>query len=244
MSLGREIASLGRAARTAAKLKVRQPLSKVEIVLTSDKHQAWLESADAEVRDELNVKKVEYTTRGEEYITYQVLPNFKRLGPRVGKHLPALKQALGAADGAKLLAEMTAAGKISLTIAGETIELDGEDIQVRLQAKPGWAAAQGKQCVVVLSTELTDELIQEGIAKDMIRAIQDRRKEIACEYTARIEVTIYTASETVQNAVQAFAEQIKGETLAVQLAVASEPPTDGLEVAIADEKVWLAVKVV
>ncbi|RIK74844.1 MAG: isoleucine--tRNA ligase [Planctomycetota bacterium] len=243
MSLGREIASLGRAARMAAKLKVRQPLSKVEIVLADDKHRAWLELADAEVRDELNVKKVEYTTHGEEYITYQVLPNFKRLGPRVGKHLPALKQALADADGAKLLAEMNAAGKISLAVGGETIELDGEDIQVRLQAKPGWAAAQGKQCVVVLSTELTDELIQEGIAKDMIRAIQDRRKEIACEYTARIEVAIASASEAVRKAVTAFAEQIKGETLAVRLTVSTAPSRDAMEVNVADEKAWLTVRV-
>ena len=95
-----------------------------------------------------------------------------------------------------------------------------------------------------LSTELTDELIQEGIAKDMVRAIQDRRKEIACEYTARIEVAVSSTSDSVRNAVQAFAEQIKGETLALKLAVVSEPPDGSLEVTIADEKVWLAVKVV
>jgi len=74
-------------------------------------------------------------------ITYQVQPNFKRLGPRIGKLLPGCKAALGKADGGKLLAELTASGKVTLDIGGEQIDLDNEDIQVRLQAKPGWAAA-------------------------------------------------------------------------------------------------------
>ncbi|MEX2186456.1 MAG: class I tRNA ligase family protein [Pirellulales bacterium] len=244
IQLVREISSLGRSARMIAKLKVRQPLSKVEIVLADEVQKELLRAHDENIRDELNVKQVEYTTHGEQYITYQVLPNFKRLGPRVGKHLPALKKALGEADGAKLLADMNAAGKIALTIGGEAIELDGEDIEVRLQAKPGWAAAQGKQCVVVLSTELTDELIQEGIAKDLVRAIQDRRKDIACEYTARIEVSIATTSEPVRAAIAAFAEYIQGETLAAKLHVTAEAISDAAEVTVADEPVRVSVRVV
>ena len=108
MKLVREIVSLGRSARMANKLKVRQPLAKVEVILADATHQAWLEEHAELMREELNVKQVEFTEDAEQYITYPVLPNFKRLGPRLGKLLPACKAALGKADGGKLLAELTA----------------------------------------------------------------------------------------------------------------------------------------
>jgi len=150
-----------------AKLKVRQPLAKVEVILADNAHQAWLEAHDALLRDELNVKHVEYATRADQYIAYQIQPNFKRLGPRLGSLLPKVKQALGKTEGGRLLAEMRAAGKVTLVVDGQDVPLDSEDVQVRLQAKKGWAAAQGSQCVVVLSTELTPQLVREGLARDV-----------------------------------------------------------------------------
>ena len=194
MSLLREIASLGRSARMESKLKVRQPLAKVEVILADIAHQSWLEEHDALLREELNVKQIEYTTEAEEYISYKVQPNFKRLGPRVGKLMPGVKKTLVEADGGKLLAEMEASDKIILDIDGESVELDSEDIQIRLQAKEGWAAAQGTSCVVVLSTDLTAELVRQGHANDLVRLIQDRRKQLDCQYTDRIAVGIVTES--------------------------------------------------
>src|SRR5207249_11708673 len=118
----------------------------------------------------------DYTKEADKYITYQVQPNFKRLGPRIGKLLPGCKAALAQADGGKLLADLTASGKVTLDISGEKVELDNKDIQVRLQAKPGWAAAQGSNVVVVLATELTPELLAEGLARDFVRIVQEDRK--------------------------------------------------------------------
>ncbi len=91
MNLVREIASLGRAARMNAKLKVRQPLAKVEVILADAAQEAWLCEHDALIRDELNVKKVEFTTKADQYIDYSVLPDLKKLGPKIGKRLPALR---------------------------------------------------------------------------------------------------------------------------------------------------------
>lgn len=226
MKLLREIASLGRSARMDAKLKVRQPLSKVEVILADDTHQGWLEEHDALLCEELNVKLVEYTKDADHYISYHVQPNFKRLGPRVGKLMPKVKKALVDADGGVLLRELEEHGKIVLDIEGESVELDSEDVQVRLQAKEGWAAAQGHSCVVVLSTELTPELIREGLARDLVRLIQDRRKDLDCKYTDRIQVGIVTQSEEVQTAVEENVDYIKGETLADQLTC---EPLDGIE---------------
>ncbi len=102
MQLLREIASLGRSARMNAKLKVRQPLALVEVILANDTHQAWLREHDELLREELNVKEIAYTTQGEKYISYLVQPNFKRLGPRVGRLMPAVKKSLAGADGAAI----------------------------------------------------------------------------------------------------------------------------------------------
>ena len=227
MNLVREIASLGRNARNAASLKVRQPLAKVEVVLADTTHQKWLEEHVRLIAEELNVKEVAFTTHGEEYISYSVVPNFKRLGPRLGKNMPAAKKALAEVDAAKLLDDLKSAGKATLNLPnGEAIELDNEDIEVRLAAKEGWAAAQGKGCVVVLATELTPELVAEGLARDVIRLIQDRRKEIGCEYTNRIEVGLTTDSTELSAAIEAYRDYIAQETLAVKLGLEPVPGID------------------
>jgi isoleucyl-tRNA synthetase len=229
MKLLREIASLGRKARMDAKLKVRQPLARVEVILAKDTHQAWLKAHDDLLRDELNVKQVEYAEQAADYITYEVLPNFKRLGPRLGKLLPKVKQHLSGAVGSLLLYELGATGRVSLEVDGQRVELDSEDLQVRLQAKPGWAAAHLPSCVVVLSTDLTPALVREGLARDLVRLIQERRKELDCQYTDRIQVGLVTESEELRQAIEENTEYICGETLALGLTA------DPLEGAVAVE---------
>jgi isoleucyl-tRNA synthetase len=242
MELLRQIASLGLSARMANKLKVRQPLSKVEVILSDLVHQPWLEEHNELLRDELNVKTIEYTKDAEKYITYQVQPNFKRLGPRIGKLLPACKAALGQADGGKLLAELTANGKVTLDLGGEKVELDNEDIQVRLQAKPGWAAAQGAGCVVVLATELTPDLLAEGLARDFVRLVQDRRKDLSLDFADQIEVGIVGASPALRQAIEQNRDYICGETLAVTLVFEALRGIDPTEAEIGDEKITLYVR--
>ncbi len=245
MNLVREIASLGRNARNAANLKVRQPLAKVEVVLADTTHQNWLEEHAELIADELNVKAVEFTTHGEEYISYSVAPNFKRLGPRLGKNMPVGKKLLGELDAGKLLTELKSTGKLQLKLPdGAMFEIDNEDIEVRLAAKPGWAAAQGKGCVVVLATDLTPELLAEGQANDIVRFIQDCRKEIGCQYTDRIEIGLVTASGELRRTVEQFREHIMAETLAVRLVFEPLPDVAGVEVKLGDATLKLFVRVV
>jgi len=239
----REIASLGRAARMNAKLKVRQPLAKVEVVLAEPTHREWLVSHGELLADELNVKQIDFIEQADEYITYQVVPNFKRLGPRVGKLMPQVKKALAEADGAMLLAEMTDSGKVSLNVGDETVELDGEDIEVRLQAKEGWAAAQGSQCVVVLATELTPELILEGVAREIVRVVQDQRKAIDCQYSDRIVIGLVTENEQITASIGQFAEYIQGETLAVKILSGPIDGVEPVEVKVGGEVVKLYIQV-
>ena len=219
MEVLRQIASQGLSARMGAKLKVRQPLSGVTVVLTSDQDQAWLETHAELLKTELNVRDVTFTLDAEEYVTYQVVPNFKLLGPRVGKLMPKVKKAFGEADGGAMLAALTADGKSSIEVEGQSIELTSEDVEVRLKAKEGWAAAQGAGVVVVLATELTPELVRAGIARDQVRLVQDQRKANDYERTDRIELIVCTDSDEARQAVEENREYICRETLAAVLTV-------------------------
>jgi isoleucyl-tRNA synthetase len=244
MRLLREIASLGRAARMESKLKVRQPLAKVEVILADPTHQAWLEAHDGPLREELNVKQIEYTSEAEQYIEYLVQPNFKRLGPRIGRRLPAVKQALAMAQGGQLLSQLTQHGQVVLVVDNEEVILTPDDIAVRLQARAGWAAAQGPGVVVVLATELTPELIREGYARDLVRLIQDRRKQLQCQFTDRIHVRFQTASAELRQAVQENSAYIQDETLALNLDCVEQLTTaTSIELDLAGERMVFDVEV-
>ena len=223
MEVLREIASLGRSARMDAKLKVRQPLAGVEVILGESAHQEWLEANDAILKEELNVKEIEFTQDADHYITYQVQPNFKRLGQRVRHLMPRVKAALADADGSDLLKQLEADGVVRLELGEETVELDNEDIQVRLQAREGWSAAQGQNCVVVLSTELSDELVREGQARDIIRYVQDLRKETRLEYHDEIRLAFQVQDDGIRQAIQENEEAISQEVQAVSLGFESLP---------------------
>ncbi len=244
MALVREIVSLGRAARMSAKLKVRQPLSRVEVVLADWSHESWLEAHADLICEELNVKRVEFIKEADQYITYTVLPDLKRLGPRLGKRLPGLRKWLGEVDGGKLLAEMEAAGEVTLELPDGPVTLDGDDLLVRLEAKEGWAAAQGRSCVVVLSTELNDALVAEGRAREMAHAVNNRRRDVGCEYTDRIALGVVTESADLRAAIEQFADYVKAETLAVEITFAPIAGAEPVEIKVGGQPATLYVKVV
>jgi len=244
MELVREIVSLGRSARMVAKLKVRQPLAKVEIILADPQHKGWLADHGPLIAEELNVKQVEFAARADQYINYSVLPDLKRLGPRLGKQLPALKGKLSHLDAGKLLAEMESKGSVILELPDGPVTLDKEDLQVRLQAKEGWAAAQGPAAVVVLATEITPELMAEGWARELVHAVQNGRRDRECQYTDRIVLGVVTPSDELRKAFVNFAEYIKSETLAIEITYDAVDDVESIDVKIAEHEVELYVQVV
>ena len=144
MALVRDVSSLGRAARAAEKLKVRQPLSKVEVILAdaSPADEDWLAAHADLVCEELNVKQFEICREPDRYITRSVLPDLKKLGPRLGKQLPQARDAIAKADATTLLAALARDGEATVSLAnGETIGIGPDDVIVRTTAKEGWAAA-------------------------------------------------------------------------------------------------------
>ncbi len=242
MNLVREITSLGRNARSAASLKVRQPLAKVEVILADTTHQTWLEEHAAVIAEELNVKQLEFCDDPSLYVEHEVVPNFKLLGPKLGKLLPKVKQWLTQQTGADLLANIRDNGQIDLTLDGQAIALTREEVEVRIKPRPGWTSANDQGVVVVLSTELTPDLVAEGLARDLVRLIQDRRKEIGCEYTDRIEVGLVTTSAELQRALEQFRDYITSETLAVKLVPDPLPRVTPVESKLGDANVQLFVR--
>ena len=240
MALVREISSLGRNARNDAQLKVRQPLAEVIVVLADQTHQAWLEEHAAVIADELNVKQLVFSDEPEKYVEHEVLPNFKLLGPRLGKLMGKIKPTLAKQSGSELLANIRDNGKINLTVDGQEVELSEDDVEIRLQARPGWTAANAHGVVVILATELTEELIAEGLARDLVRVIQDIRKEQNCDFTDRAFLGIESESAQLKSAVEMFSTYISNETLADQLELASlENHSESKVVNIGDHEVTI-----
>lgn len=246
MALAREICSKGRAVRMQHKLKVRQPLEKVQVIVNSKSARClgWLREHAPIIADELNVKEVHFTTDAEQYITYEVKPNFKALGPRVGKAMPEVKQILTITSPGDLMAALQSKGEYDLTLSsGDSLTLTSAEVEVGIKAKPGWAAAQGADCVVVLSTELTPILVREGLARDLVRLIQDRRKELDLHYSARITVAVSTDWQELKTAIEENAEYVRRETLAVGIEHKLPLGEKGVEHELGDGTLQLHVRV-
>ena len=217
MALVRDVASLGRAARAAEKLKVRQPLSKVEVILADPDlgDEAWLAAHADLVCDELNVKQFEICNEPERYITRSLLPDLKKLGPRLGKDLPQARAAIAAANANAILAAIQKRGQAIVPLAeGRELMLEDGDLIVRTAAKPGWAAAEGPRAVVVVASALTPELIAEGLVREVVHAVQTSRKTLDLDFTDRIELSFATPSAELRAALEAHLEYVAAETLA------------------------------
>ena len=217
MALVRDVSSLGRAARAAEKLKVRQPLSKVEVILAdaSPADEDWLAAHADLVCEELNVKQFEICREPDRYITRSVLPDLKKLGPRLGKQLPQARDAIAKADATTLLAALARDGEATVSLAnGETIGIGPDDVIVRTTAKEGWAAAESPQAVVVVASQLTPELIAEGLVREVVHAVQSQRKTLDLEFTDRIDLGFETTSPELRAAIEQHLDFVAGETLA------------------------------
>jgi isoleucyl-tRNA synthetase len=244
MDIAREICSKGRAARMEQKLKVRQPLSKVEVILAEETHLEWLQAHAPIIADELNVKQVEFTQEADQYIEYQVRPNFKLLGPRVGKLMPDIKSALQTADPAALMDQLSEQSNCTLMLpSGTAVTFSAEELQIDIHARKGWAAARGRYCVVVLSTDLTPELIREGLARDLIRFVQEQRKLLDCRYTDRIQVAVVTQDPQLLAALNENSQTIRGETLCRELSTTPIKHVPPVELELNDHPLQLFVKV-
>ncbi len=216
MALARELVSLGLAARAESKLRVRQPLPRA-IALVAEATELDAAVA-AEIADALNVKSLETVTTLDGLLDYTVVPNFRALGPKVGKLLPQVKEFLAAADGAAVRAEFAAHDVWQVTVADTMITLTPDDVQIRAASHEQFALAQDGALAVALDTHLTDTLREEGLAREVVRALNDLRKTAGFEIADRVLVTV-TADAAITSAVTAHHDWIATEVLATELTV-------------------------
>ncbi|MBE0567228.1 MAG: isoleucine--tRNA ligase [Krumholzibacteria bacterium] len=239
MAVAQAVVGLGRSLRQDAALKTRQPLAR--LVVHADDDRAALLLGDPHlvgyVAGELNVKQVGALADPREVALLSAKPNFRALGPRFGKGAPRAAERIAAMTPAEIMA-LRAEGRVELDLDGAPAGFGFEEIQVREEGVAPWVAAGGQGLTVALDTTLTDELRDEGLAREIVNKVQNLRKKSGLEVSDRIRLDI-TGPAPVQAAVRAHARHIAGETLADGVAAAGDLPykeafvIDGHEIAIA-----------
>lgn len=229
VALAMEIAKLGRSARKESKIRVRQPLSELIVVTDNPAHKTWAENQKDVILDELNIKALTFTGNQSDFVKYTITPNFSLLGPRFGRDMPLVKSAFGnlTDDQAKAIQTSLESGKTcTVDINGKSTTFTDEEVSVTMDSKEGYAAASGSTLAIVLKTELTGDLLSEGIAREIIHHVQGLRKTADLDYTAKIDAYIGTDNREVLDAVGQHEDYIRRETLANELKLES---SDGLE---------------
>ncbi|MBE6151720.1 MAG: isoleucine--tRNA ligase [Firmicutes bacterium] len=208
MDLVRDICSLGRFAREEAKIKVRQPIS--ELILAYDnKH--LVETLEDTVKEELNIKNILYIEDMTKYMDYIIKPNFKEVGRVLGPKIKVFQTELTKLTNEDI--EAIKNGSIFMDLDGEKIEVNSSMVDITVKVKEGYCSSNNGKTFVILNTELTEELITEGIARELIRKIQSLRKEADLVITDHIKV-YYNGNSQIDKAIDMHYEFISGETLA------------------------------
>ncbi len=223
MRLVRRLVGAGRSARTDAKVRTRQPLQRALLVIPRAQL-ADLEGLEELVAEELNVKEVEVAKGLEELVSYTVKPSFKVLGPRFGARMKVVAQAIGAADAHALVQQLEETEKSSVDVEGETIVLSRDELDVRVEGRPGFALAQDGPYGVALDLDISPELLAEGIAREVVRGIQDLRKNSGLAVEDRIRLWMTGDTEVVRGALEAHKDFIAGEVLATEVSVGGDGP--------------------
>ncbi len=223
MQLAQRICSMGLSLRKKSNLRVRQPLAKIVLPVHGENFQLQVERVKNLICSELNIKDIEFIAADNNLLVKRIKPNFKTLGPRYGKIMKAIAAAVNAFTGEQINA-LESAGRYEITIEGQPVELLLSDVEIATQDIPGWVVANEGALTVALDITLTDELRDEGIARELVNRIQNIRKD-GFEVTQHIKVTL-TSGEW-DNAVNQYRDYIMGETQtdSLTLVAAIDAPT-------------------
>ncbi len=215
-ALAMQAASVGHSARNAAGVKLRQPLAAAVVYAKNEADRAALARLADVVQDELNVKELRFAESLDDLVSYTVRPVLPRLGPKYGKQMPAIRAALEATDPATVARRVQVGLPVELDVAGETVALEPGEVEVSMVQRPGYAVATEGELTVGVDTTITEALRLEGLARDMVRAIQGMRKSAGFDIADRI-MTYYQGGETLAQVVAAQGDYIRAETLSLEL---------------------------
>lgn len=228
--------------RETQELRVRQPLAELRFACLDARQAAALEQYAEIIADELNVKQVVRVENLDALVSYSYKPNLKTLGPKYGKLLNGIRTALESVDAATM-APLRQGNPVSLTISGESVVLEPADVMVSVQQASDWASADDAGIQVALSTALTQELILEGMARDLIRQVQQLRKDADLEENQKITVAWASSQpESIQTAIEAWRETILAETRADAITRVDALPADVKPVNVGEVAVQLRIQ--
>jgi isoleucyl-tRNA synthetase len=216
MALVMRLVSLGHSARQKANRKVRQPLAEAAFALGRPEERHAVETYADLITDELNVKKVRLLDASTEAATFVLKPLPKQLGQKYGNKFPAIQKAILAMEPAAAAPGLLSGLALKVTVDGESIEILPEEVEVRADAKSGFAVAADGAYLVALVTDLTPELVREGLAREFVRRVQDLRKTAGLDVADRIKVNV-VATPGLKEAIEAHREYVMAETLTVDL---------------------------
>jgi isoleucyl-tRNA synthetase len=212
MDIAQRVSSMVLGLRRKEKLKVRQPLSKIMVPVLNPHFKEQLEAVENIILSEINVKGIEYISGGESIIKKKIKPNFKTLGPKYSKLMKQISAAIsqmGQAD----IAAIETQGSFEITVENKKIALAPEDVEILSEDIPGWLVASEGSITVALDINVTEELRQEGIAREFVNRIQNIRKESDFEVTDKIKVQI-EKNEAFNEALKRYSDYISNQTLA------------------------------
>jgi isoleucyl-tRNA synthetase len=230
---------LGHAARAQSRVKVRQPLRRAVIVANDAERAAISAHADL-VTSELNVKELDFVESESDLVSYEVKPNYRTLGPRFGKDMPQVADAVAALDPAHVAAALAAGREVGVSIGGQDHTLAPEDLILALTPLAGYQVEADAGHAVALELEIDDELRREGLAREIVHAVQNARKEAGLEVSDRIALSLDGDAELL-DAAKAHESYVTGETLASSVSYGEDgqgaaASIEGRELKIAVEK--------
>ena len=239
MEAAQTISSLVLSLRAKEKIKVRQPLQKIMIPISSESQKNEILAVADLIKSEVNVKEIEVLEDASDILVKQIKPNFKVLGPRFGQDMKAVAQLIGRFT-AEDIKEIEQNAAFDVEVNGKSITLELSDVEITSQDIEGWLVASSGALTVALDVTLTDELRKEGIARELVNRIQNLRKDSGYELTDRI-VVHFQKDEQIINAINKNLEYIKTETLTEELEIV-EHLNEGIEVAFDDVNTKLFIQ--
>jgi isoleucyl-tRNA synthetase len=239
MQIVRDAVELGRSARSHGKIKLRQPLGEAVIVAAPREREA-IERLERLVLDELNVKALRYVSEADELGRWELKPNYRTLGPRFGKDMPRVAEAVSALDATRAAETLRGGGTVGIAINGSEHPLASDDVQMVLQPLEGYQVERSGTHAVALNLELDAALRREGLAREIVHAIQNARKGAGLNVEDRIALTLGGDDELLE-AVRAHEDYVTGETLTTELnydgASGEQTEIEGKTLTIAVERV-------
>jgi isoleucyl-tRNA synthetase len=213
MGMVMQIVSQGRAARNKVQIKVRQPLRKI---LVAAKDRDLIAGMEWLVEEELNVKGIECVENVQDYVNYEVKPNFPVMGPRFGRLLKSIARELASSDARSIAEAVHNVGHVDLQVDGEAVRLTAEDLSIRMSEREGFVVDIEGDVFVILDTELTEDLILEGIAREVVSKVQTMRRNSGFNVVDHIELWL-SGDDVLEAGVRKHEAYIKRETLCDRL---------------------------